>query len=184
MVLTTSYFLKLGHDIVGCKPRAHLLRGARDKFMSLYGTEPQVVALLWSLLPDSVKNRNGCHPKHLLWALNFLKAYDTAINNGILFRCDEKTFRNWSWFMIESIEPLTHQVVSSSTFFQCCFNNILTIFQTALIRSSGVTDLKVKMTEIVKGLLVLSMVPTFLSKKLSRMALIRNGIQTNSMGLQ
>jgi hypothetical protein len=113
MVLGAKYFLQLGHEIVGCKPRAYLLRGARDKFMSLYGTEPQVVALLWSLLPNLVKNKNGCHPKHLLWSLNFLKQYDTAINNGIRFGCDEKTFRHWSWYMLESIEPLKFQVVSS-----------------------------------------------------------------------
>jgi hypothetical protein len=112
-VYRASYFLQLGHKIVGCKPHEYRLRGARAKFMSLYGTEPQVVALLWDILPDSVKNMNGCHPKHLLWALNFLKAYDTAINNGTRFRCDEKTFRKWCWHMLASIEPLKYQVVSS-----------------------------------------------------------------------
>jgi hypothetical protein len=108
------YFLKLGHEIVGCKPHAYRLRGARDRFMSLYGTEPQVVALVWDMLPDAVKKKNGCHPKHLLWMLNFLKAYDTSLNNATRFHCDEKTFRKWTWYMLESIERLHSQVVSSS----------------------------------------------------------------------
>lgn len=113
-IIGALYFLQLGHEIVRCKPHAYRLRGARDKFMSLYGTEPLVVAMLWDMLPDAVKNKNGCHPKHLLWTLNFLKAYDTAINNATLFCCDEKTFRNWTWYMLESIEPLHSQVVSST----------------------------------------------------------------------
>jgi len=113
-MIGSLYFLKLGHEIVGCKPHAYRLCGARDKFMSLYGTEPQVAALVWDMLPDDVKNKNGCHPKHLLWTLNFLKAYDTAINHATRFHCDEKTFRNWTWYMLEFIERLHSQVVSST----------------------------------------------------------------------
>lgn len=110
--LGSKFFLKLGLEIVGQRPTAYLLRGARAKFMSLYGTEPVVVAVLWDLLPDHVKEKPGCRPNHLLWTLNFLKSYDTAINNGIRFGCDEKTFRNWTWYMLEHIESLTPQLVS------------------------------------------------------------------------
>jgi hypothetical protein len=110
--LGSKYFLKLGHDIVGQPRTAYLLRGIRDKFMSLYGTEPVVAALLWDLLPDHVKEKPGCEPKHLLWALNFLKSYDTAINNGICFRCDETTFQKWTWYLLKHIKTLTPQIVS------------------------------------------------------------------------
>jgi hypothetical protein len=92
--LGSKYFLKLWDDIVGQRCAAYLLCGARDKFMSLYGMEPVAAALLWDLLPDHVKEKPGCEPKHLLWALYVLKSYDTAINNGIRFCCNEKTSRS------------------------------------------------------------------------------------------
>ena len=55
---------------------------------------------------DSVK------PVYLLWALLFLKCYNTNTRNAAITGVDEKTFRHWSWIFVEAIANLDREVVS------------------------------------------------------------------------
>jgi hypothetical protein len=58
---------------------------------------------------------NGAQPKHLMWALNFLKVYgkeeDSANYAGGV---DEQTFRKWTHIFVEAISFLESSVVSAT----------------------------------------------------------------------
>ena len=47
-----------------------------------------------------------------MWALLFLKLYEIEPVNASLVRCDEKTFRKWSWLFVEAIGDLDYIYVS------------------------------------------------------------------------
>ena len=51
-------------------------------------------------------------PKHLLWALHFMKTYKTEeVLASTLGHCDESTLRKWIWIFIEAIAALKNDVV-------------------------------------------------------------------------
>lgn len=72
-------------------------------FKSFYGIAPEVCSKLWRLLADKPSNSE---PKYLLWALFFLKRYNTEHVNAALVKCDEKTFRKWIWIFIKLLSSL------------------------------------------------------------------------------
>ena len=63
------------------------------RFSSLFGMTPQICTTLWSLLAGLHPDRG--QPKHLLWALMFLKVNDTEYVLASLASVDEKTLRLW-----------------------------------------------------------------------------------------
>ena len=53
------------------------------------------------------------NPSHLLWALHFMKNYETESEGATNFDCvDEKTLRKWVWFYVTGISKLASDVVS------------------------------------------------------------------------
>jgi hypothetical protein len=62
---------------------------------SLIGTSYEVCSELWNLIsPTDTVNLKGGHPKHLLWALLFLKCYCIEpILTRVVGGVDGKTFR-------------------------------------------------------------------------------------------
>ena len=96
----------------------------REQFVSFFGVEPLIVAIIWSMIVDEDHALVAFHvdspkPIHLLWALLFLKCYNTNTRNAAMASCDEKTFRHWSWIYVEAIATLDKEVVRGSEF---CFN--------------------------------------------------------------
>lgn len=73
------------------------------KFRSFFGCSPEVCEKLWNNLRDKPGDSS---PKHLLWALLFLKCYNIGSVNASLVNVDEKTFRKWSWCFIELLSQL------------------------------------------------------------------------------
>jgi len=71
------------------------------RFKSFFGVSPQICALTWNLikyeLPDDYKE------VHLLWALLFLKCYNTESVNRAIVGCDEKTFRKRVWMVVDKL---------------------------------------------------------------------------------
>lgn len=65
------------------------------RFKALLGVTPLVCSVAWKKL--SAKLPEKAKPRHLLWALLFLKVYATEHCNRALTGVDEKTFRLWSW---------------------------------------------------------------------------------------
>jgi hypothetical protein len=111
--LDASAFLDIGLSIIGRSVKSKKL--ARDRFASSYGTEPLIVAIVWDMMKNSNKNSipdNKPYPKHLLWALMFLKSYDTEMNIASRLRVDEKTYRKWLWIILPWIATLKREVVS------------------------------------------------------------------------
>ena len=60
-------------------------------FKALLEVPPLVCNLAWNILGPSLPAKT--RPKHLLWALVFLKVYTTEHRNCKLTGADEKTFR-------------------------------------------------------------------------------------------
>jgi hypothetical protein len=86
-------------------------------FRELFGTRLLVVENLWFLLDELSLHPEGGLPKHLLWALHFMKAYPLqaqgcAAVGGSGGAVDPKTYRKWVWAYIEAVSDLELEVVS------------------------------------------------------------------------
>jgi hypothetical protein len=87
-------------------------------FREFFGTSERVVELVWELVVrDELRPRCG-RPKHLLWALHFLKVYPKQ-GPGCVFvgasygAVDTKTHRKCVWAFIDAIAELVDVVVST-----------------------------------------------------------------------
>jgi len=75
----------------------------------------------------------GGLPKHLLWALHFMKAYPLqaqgcAAVGGYGGAVDPKTYRKWVWAYIEAVSDLELEVVSLlSCVIYCSLDRRLTL---------------------------------------------------------
>jgi hypothetical protein len=95
----------------------------RDRFVSFFGIEPLIVSVVWSMLVDVEDHIMVCFaavdtvkPIYLLWALLFLKCYNTNTRNAAIAHVDEKTFCHWSWILVEAMANLDREVVSTFAF--------------------------------------------------------------------
>jgi hypothetical protein len=89
--------------------------------LSFFGVDPAVVVELWDLIEVPFfddGDLSHAQPKHLLWALLFLKKYGDEsemaalcgdFNSGAI---DEKTFRKWRTIFVKRIASLKYNVVS------------------------------------------------------------------------
>ena len=76
----------------------------KRRFASLFGVTPKVCSIVWRKISHQFTNR--IEPKHLLWALLFLKCYGSESVHSALTGVDEKTFRLWVWRVVPSIGQL------------------------------------------------------------------------------
>lgn len=83
-------------------------RGYKAKF----GASPDVCCDLWERLQPTRPKKSL--PKHLLWAMLFLKLYATEPVLSDMVGTTRKTFRHWSWRLVQSIQKLKPRVVSQS----------------------------------------------------------------------
>ena len=85
------------------------------RFRSWFGTDPFIVALIWEMLYMCgwLSKTTKANPSHLLWALHFMKNYETESEGAKNFDgVDEKTLRKWVWFYVTGISKLASDVVS------------------------------------------------------------------------
>ena len=81
----------------------------RDRrFRSFFGASSRLVAVLWNKIEQQREiEEPGAEPKHLLWALLFLKVYSTIeIHCSIVGWPSAKTFAKWSWYFVKRIAEL------------------------------------------------------------------------------
>lgn len=71
------------------------------RFVAHFGVSPSICAKTWLLLKDDLPQ--DYQEIHLLWALLFLKCYNTEHVNHSIVGCDEKTFRKRVWFMVKKL---------------------------------------------------------------------------------
>lgn len=74
------------------------------RFRSFFGVSPAVCSLVWDTIGTNLPR--GGMPEHLLWALMFLKIYSTEHVHCSFAKCDEKTYRKWSWCFVMLIADL------------------------------------------------------------------------------
>ena len=88
---------------------------AHRRWMSAFGAKPEVCCYLWIRIdPYKTMSQLGSPEYvHLLWALFFLRVYDTEHNSArAAGGVDEKTFRKWAHAFVEAILFLEYPVVS------------------------------------------------------------------------
>lgn len=98
-----SYFWKLGHKFTDHKLHLSPITGLR-RFKSFYGVSPDICSILWKMIDKYLPI--PCEPKHLLWALNFLKQYNVEATGKAIFGVDEKTLRKYIWIMIDALADI------------------------------------------------------------------------------
>jgi hypothetical protein len=74
------------------------------RFRAMFGCLPGHCAILWNTIND--EHPIGGEPKHLLYALMFLKVYGTEHVHSSIAKCDEKTFRKWAWAYVELLSNM------------------------------------------------------------------------------
>lgn len=87
---------------------------SKDKDMRIracFGAPSDIIADIWNRM-NAYGLKDGAHPKHLLWALVFLKVYSTEeIHCSIVGWPSAKTFSKWAWYFIDRISLLKEDVI-------------------------------------------------------------------------
>ena len=88
-------------------------------FREFFGTSIVIVQKIWELLERDSLLPDGCDPKHLLWALHFMKVYPKQSTGCLAVGAsagaiDPKTHRKWVWKFIDAIAELLYVKVSTS----------------------------------------------------------------------
>lgn len=111
MIFTPDAFLALGAQLSG-KLTIEKRSSAEEFFKSTYGANHEVCSITWELLSVHKKKPCKASPKHLLWGLILLNTYATESFLAGICGVTPKTYRKWSWLMIDSINQLYSRVVS------------------------------------------------------------------------
>jgi hypothetical protein len=85
----------------------------KRRFRALFGISTRICVLLWTLLSKQLGRQ--ARPVHLLWTLFFLKHYSVEEVNAAFARVNEKTYRKWTWLMLEELAKLN--LGSATVFF-------------------------------------------------------------------
>ena len=111
MTVSAQTFYEKGLEYCGRSHNTHLNEVNKMRFLAHFGTTPGICAYLWKTITLHPKDPS---PKyfHLLWALLFLKLYETeSVLAGMVGGVDEKTLRKWVWFMLEKIDGLKPRII-------------------------------------------------------------------------
>jgi len=114
-------FKELGAAIMGRDPEGRSQSIFLTRWLSFFGVDPAVVVRVWDLLEVPFIDDGDfshAHPKHLLWALLFLKKYGDESEMAKLVgedgkAVDEQTFRKWSKIFVHHIAYLHFRVVGT-----------------------------------------------------------------------
>ncbi len=87
-------------------------------FREFFGTSVLIVEKTWELLERNSLLPEGGHPKHLLWALHFMKVYPKqspgcSAVSASAGAVNPKTHRKWVWAFIDAVANLVDIVVSN-----------------------------------------------------------------------
>jgi hypothetical protein len=89
-------------------------------FREFFGTSVLIVEKTWELLERDSLLPEGGRPKHLLWALHFMKMYPKqspgcSAVGASAGAVDPKTDRKWVWAFIDADDNLVDVVMSKIT---------------------------------------------------------------------
>src|SRR5687768_8491231 len=126
----TTGFLIEGYRMMGW--RVNNLHNVNNvtvlrRFSAAFGATPLLCSRLWLLIGSDNNNQphlRTARPKHLLWALLFLKQYKcTELNCGSA-GVDETTYRKWSWIFVQLLADIN--VVSTCYVNKYFLNDVIT----------------------------------------------------------
>lgn len=80
-------------------------------FRSQFGVSWHVCEVVWNML-DLHQRDEKREPKHLLWALLFVKVYGNESTHSKMVGTTSKTFRKWAWRTLTEIADFKAMVVS------------------------------------------------------------------------
>ena len=112
--MDASSFLKLGMCLfseAAQSDRSYVTQN--QHFKVICGVHPTVCMIVWGELKWSMLVKDACKPKHLLWALIFLKTYATESSLVVAIGVDEKTLQKWIFIIIYAISDLEDDWVGS-----------------------------------------------------------------------
>ncbi len=102
-----------------------------QRFRENFGAPFTIVQMVWDMLEEGGLLPEKGEPKHLLWALYFLKCYPKegpgcAVVGGSKGAINPKTMRKWVWLFLERICKLADHVVSLffASFFHVFFSRL------------------------------------------------------------
>jgi len=102
-------FVRYGKQIMKTDCNVTLSR----KFRSFFGVSPLVCSIAFNKISEDDDFPEQSKPYHFLWALMFLKIYSTESILAGIAGCTEKTFRKWSWKMLDLLQRLELDLVCS-----------------------------------------------------------------------
>ncbi len=87
------------------------------RFRSFFGVRNEIVLKVWGVLGEGGLRPANSKPKHLLWALYFLKVFlregsGCSAVGGSKGAIGPKTMHKWVWLFLECIAKLADNVVS------------------------------------------------------------------------
>jgi len=90
----------------------------KHRYKSWFGLDPFQTSVVWRELVASgwtskAGKKGQGQPKHLLWALSFLRSYNPESVQAPRMGADEKTYRKWVWFYVEGMASLDNKWVGS-----------------------------------------------------------------------
>jgi hypothetical protein len=90
------------------------------RFRSFFGARQDIVKMVWDMLGKRFLHPKKSKPKHLLWALYFLKVYlsegpGCSAVGGSKGAINPKTMQKWVLLFLERIAELANNVVSDLT---------------------------------------------------------------------
>ena len=96
------------------------------QFRSLFGCSPEIVAEIWFRIAPrggEISLKKGAEPRHLLWALLFMKVYaNEDVLCSMVGGVDNKTFCFWTRYFIRIIATRLYnkEVRSRLVFYDIC----------------------------------------------------------------
>ena len=94
-------------------------RDKERRYKAVFGASSAVVAELWIRILQRGPIEDGGRPKHLLWALVFLKIYATEeLHCSIVGWPSTKTFTKWSLYFVKRISDLKEDLIKLENRFE------------------------------------------------------------------
>ena len=104
-------FLVFGNKLTN---RREILTGhtAAGRFKAQFGVSCKVCSIVWDLIRPFKKNMlRNVSAIHLLWALSFLKTYDSFHVLSAHAGVSEKTFSEWVWRIVPALAALKKHMI-------------------------------------------------------------------------
>ncbi len=110
MAITSDDFAVAGRAMWNSSHRDKYRVYDDETFRSLFGCSTDICFLLWPHVAGNETAGADVQPKHLLWALHFLKLYNPVRSNAAMIGCDAKTHTKWVWMVLTILANINDNV--------------------------------------------------------------------------